>query len=273
MPLLRHHFEESQATMGRRGKIRDKSGRSNIFKLGGGGGWCRAAHPEKSISGIGHLVQDYANAVRVVDQTTHLRPSMERPMPPITTRLVALLALCLTLEVPAQTNGCPAGEKPVCLDSCVCLPDLGLMADGIYQMAAPALALWLTQARAEADIAGTQPIPPHIREQLLRWYDPSVLDTARYKVSDNSQMNAATAMLQNPDVGAVTLIDIILFRDAQTAEQDLALWAHELKHVQQYQEWGVEGFAQRYTQDFNAVEAPAYAIQAEVRRSLREAAD
>ncbi|RON40329.1 hypothetical protein BK664_07130 [Pseudomonas brassicacearum] len=170
----------------------------------------------------------------------------------------------------------PAGEKQVCLDGCICLPDvgplLGPLPDGIYQIAAPALALWLwlTQARAEAANAGIHPIPPHIREQLLRWYDPSVLDTARYKVSDNGQFSAATAMLQNPDVGAVTLVDIILFRDAQTAEQNIALWAHELKHVQQYQEWEVEGFAQRYTQDFNAVEALAYAIQAEVRQLVRE---
>ncbi|RON08818.1 hypothetical protein BK659_15770 [Pseudomonas brassicacearum] len=191
-------------------------------------------------------------------------------MRPITTCLVALFVLCLTLEVPAQTNDCPAGEKQVCLDGCICLPGLGQMPDGIYQIAAPALALWLTQARAEAANADIQPIPPHIREQLLRWYAPSVLDAARYKVSDNGQFSTATAMLQNPDVGAVTLIDIILFRDAQTAEQDIALWAHELKHVQQYQEWGVEGFAQRYTQDFNAVEVPAYAIQSEVRRSVRE---
>ncbi|MBN3865504.1 DUF4157 domain-containing protein [Pseudomonas frederiksbergensis] len=195
-------------------------------------------------------------------------------MPLITTRLVALFVLCLTLAVPAQNNACPAGEKQVCLNGCICLPDLGQMRgplpDGIYQVAAPALALWLTQARAEAANAGVQPVPLHIREQLLRWYDPGVLDAARYKVSDNGQFSTATAMLQNPDVGAVTLIDIILFRDAQTAEQDIALWAHELKHVQQYQEWGVEGFAQRYTQDFNAVEAPAYAIQAEVRRWVRE---
>jgi hypothetical protein len=190
-------------------------------------------------------------------------------MPPIITCLVALSVLGLTPVVQAQTNACPPGEKQVCLNGCICLPDLGQVTDGVYQVAAPALALWLTQARAEAASAEIQPIPPHIREQLLRWYDPSVLDAAHYKVSDNGQFSAATSMLQNPDVGAVTLIDIILFRDAQTAEQDIALWAHELKHVQQFQEWGVEGFAQRYTQDFNAVEAPAYAIQAEVRRSVR----
>ncbi|MBD9587862.1 DUF4157 domain-containing protein [Pseudomonas sp. PDM03] len=198
-------------------------------------------------------------------------------MPPIITRLVALFVLCLTLEVPAQPSACPAGEKQVCLDDCICLPDLGQVLgpvpDGVYQIAAPALALWLTQAHAEVVNTSIQPIPPHIREQLLRWYDPGVLDAAGYKVSDNGQFSAATAMLQNPDVGAVTLIDIILFRDAQTAEQDVALWAHELKHVQQFQEWGVDGFAQRYTQDFNAVEAPAYAIQAEVRRFVRGGAD
>jgi hypothetical protein len=198
-------------------------------------------------------------------------------MPPIITRLMALFVVCLTLALPAQTNACPAGEKEVCLDGCICLPDLGqipgVLPEGIYQIAAPAMALWLTQARTEAASADIQPIPPHIREQLLRWYDPGVLDAAHYKVADISQFNAATAMLQNPDVGAVTLIDIILFRDAETAEQDIALWAHELKHVQQFQEWGVEGFAQRYTQDFNVVEAPAYAIQAEVRRSLREGED
>ncbi|WP_392887582.1 DUF4157 domain-containing protein [Pseudomonas migulae] len=195
-------------------------------------------------------------------------------MPPITTRLVALSVFCLTLAVQAIASACPAGEKEVCLDGCICLPDLGQVLgsvpDDIYQMAAPALASWLTQARTEAASAGVQSIPPHIREQLLRWYDPVVLDAARYKVSDNDQFSAATAMLRNPDVGAVTLIDIILFRDAETAEQDIVLWAHELKHVQQFQEWGVEGFAQRYTQDFNAVEAPAYAIQAEVRRWVRE---
>ena len=192
-------------------------------------------------------------------------------------RLVTLLVLCLTLEVQAQINACPVGEKQVCLEECICLPDMGqLLAplpDGLYQYAAPVLALWLTQARAEAATAGLQPIPAHIREQLLRWYDPGVLDTARYKVSDNGQFSAATAMLQNPDVGAVTLIDIILFRDAQTAEQNVTLWAHELKHVQQFQEWGVEGFAQRYTLDFNAVEAPAYDVQVEVRRWLRQRTD
>jgi hypothetical protein len=139
----------------------------------------------------------------------------------------------------------------------------------VTQVAGPALALWLSQSRAEAAISGTQPIPDAIREQLLRWYPPSVLDAALYKVGDNGELSAASAMMQNPDIGAVTLVDIIVFRTAEAAETNVALWAHELKHVQQYQEWGVNEFAQRYTQDFNAVEAPAYQVQIEVGRVLR----
>jgi hypothetical protein len=187
---------------------------------------------------------------------------------------LALLLFCLNSSAIAEPASCPAGEKPICLNGCICLPDVGqILGSGmpteITQVAGPALALWLSQSRAEAAISGTQPIPDAIREQLLRWYPPSVLDAALYKVGDNGELSAASAMMQNPDIGAVTLVDIIVFRTAEAAETNVALWAHELKHVQQYQEWGVNGFAQRYTQDFNAVEAPAYQVQTEVGRVLR----
>ena len=187
---------------------------------------------------------------------------------------LALLLFCLNSSAIAEPASCPAGEKLICLNGCICLPDLGqILGSGmpteITQVAGPALALWLSQSRAEAAISGTQPIPDAIREKLLRWYPPSVLDAALYKVGDNGELSAASAMMQNPDIGAVTLVDIIVFRTAEAAETNVALWAHELKHVQQYQEWGVNGFAQRYTQDFNAVEAPAYQVQTEVGRVLR----
>jgi hypothetical protein len=187
---------------------------------------------------------------------------------------LALLLFCLNSSAIAEPASCRAGERPICLNGCICLPDVGqILGSGmpteITQVAGPALALWLSQSRAEAAISGTQPIPDAIREQLLRWYPPSVLDAALYKVGDNGELSAASAMMQNPDIGAVTLVDIIVFRTAEAAETNVALWAHELKHVQQYQEWGVNGFAQRYTQDFNAVEAPAYQVQTEVGRVLR----
>jgi hypothetical protein len=187
--------------------------------------------------------------------------------------LYVLLLMCLGASAIADPASCPTGEKLICLNGCICLPDmsqiLGPLPTEVSQVAAPALSLWLSQSRAQAALSGTQPIPEHIRDQLLRWYPASVLDAALYKVGDNGDLSAATTIMQNPDTGAVTLIDIIVFRTAEAAENNVALWAHELKHVQQYQEWGVDGFAQRYTADFNEVEAPAYQIQTEVSRVLR----
>ncbi|MNG08673.1 hypothetical protein D3C84_920480 [compost metagenome] len=96
-----------------------------------------------------------------------------------------------------------------------------------------------------------------------------MLDTARYKVGDADEMNAAHTLMQNPDVNAVTLVDVIVFRNQDDAQNNVALWAHELKHVQQYLQWGVQDFALRYTRDYNAVEAPAYQIQGQVARAIR----
>ncbi|MDT4875752.1 hypothetical protein FQZ97_1111450 [compost metagenome] len=76
-------------------------------------------------------------------------------------------------------------------------------------------------------------------------------------------------MLNDPDVKAVTLVDVILFRDREGALHDVALWAHELKHVQQFREWGVEGFAARYAEDPDSVEAPAYEVQTKVSKERR----
>ncbi|MNF34651.1 hypothetical protein D3C84_154970 [compost metagenome] len=96
-----------------------------------------------------------------------------------------------------------------------------------------------------------------------------MLDTARYKVGDAGEMNAAHTLMQNPDVNAVTLVDVIVFRNQDDAQNNVALWAHELHHVKQYLEWGVEDFARRYTRDYNSVEAPAYKVQGEVARAMK----
>ena len=53
----------------------------------------------------------------------------------------------------------------------------------------------------------------------------------------------------------MTLIDTIIFRRPADAEDNVALWAHELKHVQQYQQLGVEEFARRYTRNYDDLEA------------------
>lgn len=183
----------------------------------------------------------------------------------------ALYGLCLWLGLTfaAQAASCPAGQFPVCLGGCVCVPDPRQVQEDMSRTAAPALADWLLRSRDNALAEGVQPMPPAIRQQLLAYYPSQLLDAARYKIGSNDQRGAATTMLQNPDIRAVTLVDIIVFRTQQTALNDVALWAHELKHVEQYQQWGVQEFALRYTRDFDAVEAPAYDMQIKVSQALR----
>ncbi|MDF0732014.1 DUF4157 domain-containing protein [Pseudomonas entomophila] len=184
-----------------------------------------------------------------------------------------LLGLALSLPVHAD-EACPPGQYPVCLMGCFCAPidpgQAGQVLADVERMASASLVFALQQARDEATAAGSEPIPLHIRAQLEPWYDFAVLDAVRYRVGDPQQFSAANALLHNPDVNAVTLIDTVIFRRTQDAEDNVALWAHELKHVQQYQQLGVEAFAQRYTRDYNALEGPAYAIEAEVAKALRE---
>lgn len=188
-------------------------------------------------------------------------------------RLVRLTALLGGLGLAASVLACPSGQQQVCTVVCFCAPisqaDIEVLYEDVSQMAASGLEQWLLQSRETVAASGTYPIPLHIRAQLEPYYGIGVLDAARYKVGDSETLSAANALLQNPDVQAVTLIDIIVFRNAADAQDNVALWAHELLHVQQYQQWGVREFARRYTRDHNAIEAPAYKLQIEVERALR----
>lgn len=184
-------------------------------------------------------------------------------------RIALLLLLAAPLAAQAQ---CPTGQIQVCLGgSCLCVPDPVRMREDGMNLAAARLEAWLLQSRQAALRAGTEPIPLMIRAQLAPFYDDALLDEVRFRVGITDEMDAATVMLQNPDVQAVTLVDVVVFRSAAAAEQDATLWAHELWHVQQYREWGTDGFAQRYTRDFQSVEGPAYEMQERVRKALREA--
>ncbi|AOE84147.1 DUF4157 domain-containing protein [Pseudomonas sp. TCU-HL1] len=168
---------------------------------------------------------------------------------------------------------CPAGQSQVCVVTCFCAPgnqgDMAPLLESVNQMASTSLQQWIVQSRNNMPATQLQPIPLHIRAQLEPYYDLQVLDTARYKVGVDTEMNAANTLMQNPDVEAVTLVDVIVFRNEDDAQNNVALWAHELHHVKQYLEWGVADFARRYTRDYNAVEAPAYKIQGEVARALK----
>ena len=84
------------------------------------------------------------------------------------------------------------------------------------------------------------------------------MNRVRYKIGDNGFLNLANLLEKGGFAGAVTLVDVVIFRGPSEAS-DPSRWAHELTHVDQYQAWGVHSFAIQYARDHNSVEAPAYA--------------
>jgi hypothetical protein len=107
-------------------------------------------------------------------------------------------------------------------------------------------------------INGAMPIPPQIRQQLTGYASEDSMNRVRYKIGDNGFANLAHLLEQGGVAGAVTLIDVIVFRGPSEAN-DLSMWAHELTHVDQYQAWGVHSFAVQYARNWHSVENPAYA--------------
>lgn len=186
-----------------------------------------------------------------------------------TLKSLSLLALSTLLSAGVQAAGCPAGQQQVCLLACFCAPQDAPGLDDLHRLASSGLRDWIVQSRHRLLASGVEPIPLHIRAELEPYFDFAVLDSVRFKVGDPVELNMAHTLMQNPDVSAVTLVDVIVFRDAAEARDDVALWAHELKHVEQYRQLGVDQFAARYARDYRALEAPAYQLQGQVRQALK----
>lgn len=132
------------------------------------------------------------------------------------------------------------------------------------ELAATALANALVASRDAAWSQGTEAMPPHIREALLTWYPADLLDSVEYRVGTAEDASVQSLSMRYSDATAVTAIDTIIFHDAWDAQNNLALWGHEVKHVEQFRAWGLMGFARRYVRDHTAVEAEAYAIGATI---------
>lgn len=138
----------------------------------------------------------------------------------------------------------------------------GAAMETTLDLAASALASALQQSRDEARRLGTLPMPKRIREALLSHYPADLLDSIEYRVGLTENATVQSFSLRYGEATAVTTIDTITFADPWDAENNVALWGHEVKHVEQFQAWGVYGFARRYVRDHAAVESEAYAVGA-----------
>jgi hypothetical protein len=131
--------------------------------------------------------------------------------------------------------------------------------------AAAALESWLRQSREAAVAAGTRPVPPALRRRLAGFYPPALIDRVRFTVGAGDDRSVQRFVFALGRTVAVTLGDVIVFRDERAAA-DPVFWAHELTHVQQYERLGMDGFAALYVRDFRDMEKEAW--QAASRYSL-----
>jgi hypothetical protein len=126
----------------------------------------------------------------------------------------------------------------------------------IVESLSPLFASSLVAARDAAIAEGVEPIPAAIRLALTGYVPAETLDRVRWRVG-GSELSLPQNIIRFGHVDAITLDDVIVFDKRSAALEDPKLWAHELKHVMQFAEWGVAGFATRYLGDYEAVESEA----------------
>jgi hypothetical protein len=129
--------------------------------------------------------------------------------------------------------------------------------------AAPALAQAIVASRARAIDEGVKPIPAAVKRRLRGYVPDDLLERVRYRVGLGEGMSLPGAAFEYNHTIAMTLGDVIIFRDKDRAETDASLWAHELQHVLQYDSWGVAKFAENYLTDWEPIEYEARAAASE----------
>jgi hypothetical protein len=127
----------------------------------------------------------------------------------------------------------------------------------VTDMAVDTLAEAIESSRERA-WATAKPIPERIKRALLPYVDPAILEKVRYTTDwgASERLTLHRLIMANGNVQAVTLNDIIVFREKRGVE-DVFLWSHELKHVEQYDRWGVRRFSANYLMDYQRVELEA----------------
>ena len=104
---------------------------------------------------------------------------------------------------------------------------------------------------------GVAKIPSSIEASLAGYVPDATLRRVRWRAGGMWNLSLPQSAFAFRDAQAVTLDYVIVFADEDEALHDPKLWAHELKHVMQFEEWGVAGFATRYVSDNVAVESEA----------------
>lgn len=129
-------------------------------------------------------------------------------------------------------------------------------ASTLDSMAVAVLAAAIVESRDAALEEGVAPVPRAVRAALEGYVPAAVLDRARWRVGGGGWLSLQQNLIGFGYAPAVTLDHVIVFESRADA-RDPKLWVHELRHVEQFALWGVDGFAARYIADYNALENDA----------------
>jgi hypothetical protein len=160
-----------------------------------------------------------------------------------------MLRLLLLLGALAATGARAAPPAP---------PDIELKAptDTLAVFAVEVLAGAIEESREAAVREGVAPVPRAVRAALEGYVPDTVLERSRWRVGGGNWLSLQRNLIGFGYAPAVTLDHVIVFETAADA-RDPKLWVHELRHVEQFMQWGVAGFAGRYVADYNALENDA----------------
>lgn len=128
--------------------------------------------------------------------------------------------------------------------------------DKTYTLGGTALAQAIRFSRRQASTAAPQPIPQDIADALRGYFPSQSLQRVRWTLAGRRISLGTVLAGWYYREGAVTLDEVVVFSNASTA-RDVQLWAHELVHVRQYEELGVDRFARLYVSSWPVLEKQA----------------
>ena len=107
------------------------------------------------------------------------------------------------------------------------------LAPALMGVAAQVLAQLIQSSRSRAIADGVQPIPSGVYRGLLGYFPDGLLRQVRFAAGRADAIALPSLAFSYGDAAAVTLGDVVWFKDTQKVKTDLKLWAHELTHVLQ----------------------------------------
>lgn len=183
---------------------------------------------------------------------------------------IALIAVSLrALDKPISTD--PAGFKR---DVALILAEADKTArqSGVSAgsaMGGAVLAAAIRNSKQQALAVGARPLPEKIYQRLQPCFPSLDLQKVRWKTASGRLTLGSALAGWYLEEGAVALDNVVVFTNTKIANDEL-LWAHELTHVLQYQELGIDGFSRAYTFGFQEIEQQATENSLEIIERIRE---